>query len=72
MQSLGMFRFVGFGPSKEEAEKSVLASCSRIRFDIETYLNSDRKTDRNAPSEGRENSLHSKYMKAVRRFTGCS
>jgi hypothetical protein len=64
--------FVGFGPSKEEAEKNVLASCSRIRFEIETCLNSDRKTDRNAPSEGRENSLHSKYTKAVMRFTGCS
>src|ERR1700751_3286342 len=24
--------FVGFGPSKEEAEKSALGSCSRIRF----------------------------------------
>jgi hypothetical protein len=63
--------FVGFGPSKEEAEKSALGSCSRIRFDIETCLNSDRITDRNAP-EGSENSLHLKYMKAVKRFTGCS
>jgi len=59
--------FVGFGPSKEEAEKSALGSCSRIRFDIETCLNSDR----NAP-EGSESSLHLKYMKAVKRFTGCN
>jgi hypothetical protein len=63
--------FVGFGPSKEEAEKSALGSCSRIRFDIETCLNSDRITDRNAP-EGSESALHLKYMKAVKRFTGCN
>src|SRR5215471_5983844 len=33
--------FVGFGPSKEEAEKNALGSCSRIRSDLETCLNSD-------------------------------
>ena len=64
--------FVGFGPSKEEAEKSALAWCSHIRFDLETCLNSDRRTARNSPSEGGDAALHLKYMKAVARVTGCS
>jgi hypothetical protein len=64
--------YVGFGPSKEEAEKNALAWCSRIRFDLETCLNSDRMTGRNSVSEGSDNSLHLKYMKAVKRITGCS
>ncbi|UFX47016.1 hypothetical protein HAP47_0010255 [Bradyrhizobium sp. 41S5] len=64
--------YVGFGTSKEEAEKSALGWCSHIRFDLETCLNSDRMTGRNSPSQGGDNSLHLKYMKAVRRITGCS
>jgi hypothetical protein len=65
--------FVGFGPSKEAAEGSALGSCSRVRFAIETCMGSDRMTGRNAPSDGdSNNSLHLKYMKAVRRITGCS
>jgi len=44
--------FVGFGPFKEEAEKSASGWCSHIRFDLETCLNSDRRTARNPPSEG--------------------
>jgi hypothetical protein len=64
--------FVGFGPTKEEAEKNALGWCSHIRFDLETCLNSDRITGRNAPSDASGNSLHLKYMKAVKRITGCS
>jgi hypothetical protein len=64
--------FVGFGPSKEEAEKSALGWCSHIRFDLETCLNSDRLTARNSPSDGDGAALHLKYMKAVARITGCS
>ena len=62
---------VGFGLSKEEAEKTVLGWCSRIRFDLETCLNSDRLTGPNTASDGDDNSLHLKYMKAVKRVTGC-
>jgi hypothetical protein len=64
--------FVGFGPSREEAEKNALGWCSRIRFDLETCLDSDRITARNDLSEGGDYSLHLKYMKAVRRITGCN
>jgi hypothetical protein len=32
--------YVGFGQSKEEAEKNALGWCSRIRFDLETCQNS--------------------------------
>ncbi|TYL71083.1 hypothetical protein [Bradyrhizobium cytisi] len=64
--------FVGFGPSKEEAEKSALGWCSHIRFDLETCLNSDRLTTRNSPSDGGGAALHLKYMKAVARITGCA
>src|SRR5690348_14251465 len=49
--------FVGFGRSKEEAEKNALGWCSRIRFDLETCLNSDLVTERNLPSDGSDNSL---------------
>jgi len=65
--------FVGFGSSKEEADSRALGSCSRVRFAIETCLSSDRMTGRAVPSDGGgDNSLHLKYMKAVRRFTGCN
>ena len=64
--------FVGFGPSKEEAEKSALGWCSHIRFDLETCLNSDRLTARNYRSDGGDAALDLKYMKAVARITGCS
>ncbi|MBR0934657.1 hypothetical protein [Bradyrhizobium jicamae] len=63
--------YVGFGLSKEEAEKNALGWCSRIRFDLETCLNSDRITSPNAASNGSDSSLHSKYMKAVKRVTNC-
>ena len=63
--------FVGFGASKEEAENNALGWCSRVRFDLETCLSSDRITARNAPSEGGGGLLHLKYMKAVARMTGC-
>ena len=64
--------FVGFGPSKEEAEKSALGWCSHIRFDLETCLNSDRLTARNYRSDGGDAALDLKYMKAVARITGYS
>jgi hypothetical protein len=64
--------FVGFGPSKEEAEKNALGSCSRISFDLQTCLDSDRSSGPNAPSDASGNLLHLKYMKAVKRITGCS
>jgi hypothetical protein len=64
--------FVGFGPSKEEAESSALKWCSHVRFDLETCLNSDRVTAPNLPSGGSDGALHLKYMKAVARITGCS
>jgi hypothetical protein len=63
--------FVGFGTSKEEAEKNALGSCSHIQLDIETCLASDRVLDRNAPSDETKTSLHLKYSKAVKRITGC-
>ena len=63
--------FVGFGASKEEAEKNALGSCSRIQLDLETCLASDRVLDRNAPSDEAKTSLHLKYSKAVKRITGC-
>lgn len=63
--------FVGFGASREEAENKAMGWCSHIRFDLETCLNSDRMTARNAPSEGSSGLLHLKYMKAVARMTGC-
>lgn len=64
--------YVGFGLSKEEAEKNALGWCSRIRFDLETCLNSDRLTGLNAASVDGDHSLHLKYMKAVKRVTGCN
>jgi len=64
--------FVGFGSTKEDAEKNALGWCSRIRFDLETCLSSDRVTGPNVPSDQTGNSLHSKYMKAVKRITGCT
>jgi hypothetical protein len=60
--------YVGFGQSKEEAEKNALAACSHFRFDLQTCLDSDRSSGRNADSN---DSLHLKYMKAVKRITGC-
>jgi len=63
--------FVGFGASKEEAEKNALRSCSHIQLDLETCLASDRVLDRNAPSDEAKTSLHMKYSKAVKRITGC-
>ena len=50
--------FVGFGASKEEAEKNALGSCSHIQLDLETCLASDRVLDRNAPSDEAKTSLH--------------
>ena len=63
--------FVGFGASKEEAEKNSLGSCSHIQLDLETCLASDRILGRNAPSDDASSSLHLKYTKAVKRITGC-
>jgi hypothetical protein len=63
--------FVGFGASKEEAEKNALGSCSHIQLDLETCLASDRILGRNAPSDEANSSLHLKYTKAVKRITGC-
>mgnify|MGYP001031783227 CR=1 FL=1 len=63
--------FVGFGASKEEAEKNALGSCSHIQLDLETCLASDRIVGRNAPSDEANSSLHLKYTKAVKRVTGC-
>lgn len=64
--------YVGFGDTKEEAEKNVLGACSHTRFDLETCLESDRASGRNALSDSADNRLHLKYMKAVKRITGCS
>ncbi len=64
--------FVGFGPSKQEAEKNALGSCSHARFDLETCLDSDRASGRNDLSDPTGNSLPLKYMKAVKRITGCN
>ena len=63
--------FVGFGTSKEEAEKNALGSCSHIQLDLETCLASDRIVGRSAPSDEASNSLRLKYTKAVKRVTGC-
>jgi hypothetical protein len=63
--------FVGFGASKEEAEKNALGSCSHIQLDLQTCLDSDRILGRNAPSDEANSSLHLKYTKAVKRVTGC-
>ena len=63
--------FVGFGQSKEESEKNAMGACSHLRFDLETCLDSDRTSGRNAFSDSADNSLHFKYMKAVKRVTGC-
>jgi hypothetical protein len=64
--------YVGFGHSKEESEKNALGACSHLRFDLQTCLESDRTSARNALSDSADNSLHLKYMKAVKRITGCS
>ena len=62
--------FVGFGPSKEEAEKNALGSCLHISFDLQTCLGSDRSSSLNVSSDAPGNSLHLKYRKAVKRITG--
>jgi hypothetical protein len=64
--------FVGFGPSAQEAEKNALASCSHLKFDLETCLGSDRISGRNMASSATDAPLHLKYMKAVKRITGCT
>jgi hypothetical protein len=64
--------FVGFGSSKDEAEKNALGSCSHISFDLQTCLDSDRTSGLNAASDAAGNSLHLKYNKAVKRITGCN
>jgi len=63
--------YVGFGHSKEESEQNALGACSHVRFDLQTCLESDRTSARNALSDSADNSLHLKYMKAVKRITGC-
>jgi hypothetical protein len=65
--------YVGFGHSKEEAEENALGACSHVRFDLQTCLESDRASGPNAlnNSASADNSLHLKYMKAVKRITGC-
>jgi hypothetical protein len=65
--------YVGFGQSKEEAEKNAAGACSHLRFDLQTCLESDRTWGRNTliDSASADNSLHLKYMKAVKRITGC-
>jgi hypothetical protein len=64
--------YVGFGRSKEEAEKNVLGACSHLGFDLQTCLDSDRNSGRNSVPDSGDSSLHLKYMKAVKRVTGCS
>jgi hypothetical protein len=64
--------YVGFGQSAEEAQKNAMGACSHLKFDIETCLESDLRSGRNALSDASDNSLHLKYTKAVRRITGCS
>ncbi len=64
--------YVGIGDTKEAAEKNALGACSHARFDLETCLESDRTSGRNSHSDSSDNSLHLKYMKAVKRITGCS
>jgi hypothetical protein len=63
--------YVGFGRSKEESEKNAMGACSHLRFDLETCLESDLTSSRNVLSDSADNSLHFKYMKAVKRITGC-
>jgi hypothetical protein len=63
--------FVGFGTSKEEAEKNASGSCSHIKLDLQMCLDSDRILGRNDASDKTDNSLHLKYVKAVKRITGC-
>jgi hypothetical protein len=62
--------YVGFGSTKEQAEKNALGACSHTRFDLETCLESDRVSGSNSNSA--DSSLHLKYMKAAKRITGCS
>ena len=64
--------YVGFGQSREESEKNAMGACSHLRFDLQTCLDSDRTSGRNALSDSADNSLHLKYTKAVKRVTGCS
>ena len=64
--------YVGFGQSGDEAEKKAIGACSRLRNEIEICLKSDRTSGRNALLETGDNSLHIKYMKSVKRVTGCS
>ena len=63
--------FVGFGSSKDEAENNALGSCSHIKLDLQTCLDSDRISGRNDPSYKTSNSLHLRYVKAAKRITGC-
>jgi hypothetical protein len=64
--------YVGFGQSKEESERNAMGACSHLRFDLETCLDSDRTSGRNALSDSADSSLHLKYVKAVKRITGCT
>ena len=64
--------YVGFGQSADEAQKNAMGACSHLRFDIQTCLESDLTSGRNALSDSSDNSLHLKYTKAVKRITGCS
>jgi hypothetical protein len=67
-----MSRVIGFEDvvsGREEAQQNAMAACSHMRFDIQTCLELDLRSGRNDPSD---NSLHLKYMKALRRITGCS
>ena len=64
--------FVGFGQSREESEKNAASAGSHVRFDLETCVESDRTSGRNVSSDSADHSLHLKYVKAVRRITGCS
>ena len=63
--------FVGFGSSTEEAEKNALGSCSHVKLDLQTCLDSDRVLGRNVPPDKDGSPLHLKYMKAVKRITAC-
>jgi len=70
-EAVNVQTYVGFGHSKEESEQNALGACSHVRFDLQTCLESDRTSARNALSDSADNSLHLKYMKAVKRITGC-
>ena len=63
--------FVGFGATKEVAEQNALGSCSHIKLDLQTCLESDRVLGPNSLSDSPGNFLHLKYIKAVKRITGC-